>query len=234
MALRHEPANVGARHRSRTSRKEAAFRTHLAVYLCVGAFLFTLNLLTSPFDLWFYWPLFFWGWGLAFHALATYGVDAPARVPVVLRSLVPWLGDASRARPADSQPITAAAPFAAAAFAAVHERIERIKALTWEITDNDVHALARDLCAKAETVVASMARARADAAAVRRFDAQSLAPAVSLLERYVAAARGDQASAEWARRLAHDELPRLLTRPEAASSAAEPSAPRDGPVLPRS
>jgi hypothetical protein len=32
--------------------------------------LFALNMITSPDTLWFYWPLFGWGIGLALHAFA--------------------------------------------------------------------------------------------------------------------------------------------------------------------
>ncbi len=60
------------------SKGEAAYRSHLMVYLVTGCFLLTLNLLTSPGDLWFYWPLFFWGWALVFQAVATFGAQAPA------------------------------------------------------------------------------------------------------------------------------------------------------------
>lgn len=234
MALRHEPLNVGTRQRSRISRTEPAFRTHLAVYLGVGLFLFTLNLLTSPFDLWFYWPLFFWGWGLAFHAFATYGSATPARVPEVLRSLAPWLGDASPARHADVQPDTAA-PFAAEAFAAVHERIERIKAISCGIAADDVRGQVEAFTAEAERIIAAMARQRAGAASVRRFDAEMLAPVASLLEQYADAARHGVPSAdEAARRLAERDLPIVLRRLDDFSVAADPPPSSPTTARPRS
>lgn len=234
MALRHEPLNVGTRQRSRTSGKEAAFRTHLSVYLGVGLFLFTLNLLTSPFDLWFYWPLFFWGWGLVFHAFATYGADAPSRVPQVLRSLAPWLGDTSPARKPDTQP-DMGAPFAAEAFAAVHERIERIKAISWGIVDDDVRGQVEAFTAEAERIVAAMARERADAASVRRFDAETLAPVASLLGQYADAARhGVPVADETARRLAERDLPLVLGRLDDFPLAAEPPPASATPARPRS
>ena len=40
-------------------RGEAAFRKHLSVYLVFAVFFFALNLLTSPGECWFYWPVFF-------------------------------------------------------------------------------------------------------------------------------------------------------------------------------
>lgn len=47
---------------------------HLAVYLLVNSFLMALNLLTSPGDLWFLYPLLGWGIGLASHTFAVFGV----------------------------------------------------------------------------------------------------------------------------------------------------------------
>ena len=48
------------------------FYQHLLVYLLVNAFLFVLNMLTSPGDLWFYWPLLFWGIGIVAHAVSVF------------------------------------------------------------------------------------------------------------------------------------------------------------------
>ena len=46
---------------------------HLTTFIVVNAFLVTLNLLTSPDSLWFYWVLLGWGIGLVAHALQVYG-----------------------------------------------------------------------------------------------------------------------------------------------------------------
>ena len=44
------------------------FYIHLGVYVIVNAALFTINMITSPGTLWFYWPLLGWGIGVAIHA----------------------------------------------------------------------------------------------------------------------------------------------------------------------
>jgi len=44
-----------------------AFYSHLMVYIVVNAGLFAIDYITSPDQLWFYWPLFGWGIGLAMH-----------------------------------------------------------------------------------------------------------------------------------------------------------------------
>ena len=49
------------------------FYTHLTVYVLVNLGLLTLNLLTSPNALWFYWPLLGWGIGVAAHAASVFG-----------------------------------------------------------------------------------------------------------------------------------------------------------------
>ena len=47
-------------------------QSHLSTYLLVNAGLITLNLLTSPRYLWFFFPLIFWGFGLVSHAARTF------------------------------------------------------------------------------------------------------------------------------------------------------------------
>jgi len=49
------------------------FYTHLVVYVLVNLLLFLINITTSPGVLWFYWPLFGWGIGLAMHAVRVFG-----------------------------------------------------------------------------------------------------------------------------------------------------------------
>ena len=49
------------------------FYRHLTSYLFINAVLLVINLIASPETLWFYWPLIFWGIGLASHALSVFG-----------------------------------------------------------------------------------------------------------------------------------------------------------------
>jgi hypothetical protein len=48
------------------------FYIHLTVYVLVNLLLATINLLTSPGSLWFYWPLMGWGIGFVLHALIVF------------------------------------------------------------------------------------------------------------------------------------------------------------------
>jgi Na+/melibiose symporter-like transporter len=49
------------------------FYIHLGVYLVVNLFLFLLNIITSPDQLWFYWVLLGWGIGIVAHAFFVFG-----------------------------------------------------------------------------------------------------------------------------------------------------------------
>ena len=51
------------------------FYIHLGVYVVVNTFLFLRDILTSPDNLWFYWPLLGWGIALAIHAFRVFGPD---------------------------------------------------------------------------------------------------------------------------------------------------------------
>lgn len=217
MALQHErveAAQPAASSQAKRGKGETAFRGHLTVYLCVGLFLFTLNILTSPSELWFYWPLFFWGWALVFQAVAAYGAEAPRRVLADLRAIVPWLPKTlpSPTPPAPRRP-PGAAPFAAAAFASAHERIERLKESAWQIPEGPARDRALRICAGADRVVATMAADRTDAETVGWFDAQLLEPTESILRRYARLrSRGVTGADDTLRRVEEHNLPLLESR----------------------
>lgn len=226
MALRqsHAEEQAGIEGEVGMSKGEAAFRGHLMVYLVTGCFLLTLNLLTSPGDLWFYWPLFFWGWALIFQAVATFGAQAPARTLEALRAIVPGLQSATTSSaPASVSPSTDpaarritkanAAPFAATAFAAVHERIEDLRDISHQIPEGPVREQADRICAAADRIVAVMAADRASEELVSWFDTQLLTPTTSLLGSYVRLAGRRVAGAEETlRRVEEQNLPLLESR----------------------
>lgn len=67
--------------RKATRRADAklAFRAHLIAYVVINGGLLAINLLTSPNQLWFYWPMIGWGIGLVAHGFTTYSRVADAR-----------------------------------------------------------------------------------------------------------------------------------------------------------
>ena len=68
-----DEANRYERARKRV-REIRGFYSHLAIYLIVNAGLLAINLLTSPFSLWFYWPMLGWGIGVAVHGVSVFGL----------------------------------------------------------------------------------------------------------------------------------------------------------------
>lgn len=50
------------------------FYSHAAIFVAVNLLLLAVNLVSSPDELWFYWPLLGWGIGLAVHALRVFGL----------------------------------------------------------------------------------------------------------------------------------------------------------------
>jgi hypothetical protein len=48
------------------------FYGNLIAYIVVNIGLLVVNLLTSPNNLWFYWPLLWWGIGVVFHGLKVF------------------------------------------------------------------------------------------------------------------------------------------------------------------
>ena len=70
--------NFNEREQYESARKRAKeikeFYSHLLSYVVVNLFLMALNLLTSPDHLWFFWPMFGWGIGIAVHAMKTFNL----------------------------------------------------------------------------------------------------------------------------------------------------------------
>ena len=48
------------------------FKSHLTVYLVVNTILISVNLINSPDNLWFIWPLMGWGIAIFWHAMGVF------------------------------------------------------------------------------------------------------------------------------------------------------------------
>lgn len=48
-----------------------AFYIHLMVYVLVNILLFTINIISEPDNLWFFYPLAGWGIGVTVHGIST-------------------------------------------------------------------------------------------------------------------------------------------------------------------
>ena len=58
--------------------KKKGFYSHLSVFIAVGIFFFVLNMVTDPFDTWFFFPLLPWSVGLSIHYLSVFGFPGGA------------------------------------------------------------------------------------------------------------------------------------------------------------
>ncbi len=68
-----DEADLELRRRAeRRADAKLGLRAHLIVYVVVNIGLAAINLMTSPDQLWFYWPLLGWGLGLLAHGIAVY------------------------------------------------------------------------------------------------------------------------------------------------------------------
>jgi hypothetical protein len=58
----------------RRVRQIKGFYIHASIYVLINCLLAIINWGTSRGEVWFYWPLFGWGIGLAAHAIAVFGL----------------------------------------------------------------------------------------------------------------------------------------------------------------
>jgi hypothetical protein len=63
------------------------FYAHATIFVIVNAGLATLNLITSPGHIWFLWPLFGWGIGLAAHGWAVFEAHRGDRDLAIAREI---------------------------------------------------------------------------------------------------------------------------------------------------
>jgi hypothetical protein len=214
MARRHEPSsavNATEGQPMASSRKDAAFRTHLMVFLVISLFLLTINLLTGPDELWFYWPVFFWGWAVVIQAAATYGTGTPARVLEVLRSIVPGAAATDHSPPKARDATDG--DVETIAIESVEQRVQRLWRIARQIPEAAVREQAFRICAAADRIAEVMAADRTDARTVAWFEERLLAPTESLLTEYLRlAGRGIAGADATLRRIEERNLPQIESR----------------------
>jgi hypothetical protein len=64
--------NEGYRKARQRVRKIREFYHHLLAFLLVNGFLFAVNMLTDPGELWFQWALLGWGIAVVMHGLSVF------------------------------------------------------------------------------------------------------------------------------------------------------------------
>jgi len=96
----------------RQARKEREFYGHVASYLICNTFFAILNLLTSPGEIWFVYPMMGWGVGLAAHAVSVFGFPGRRRdwEDQRVRELMGAEGSAERLRTLLNEPVALRTP----------------------------------------------------------------------------------------------------------------------------
>jgi hypothetical protein len=64
----------------RRVKQKKGFYAHLSAFIAVGVFFLTMNLVTDPWDLWFFYPMMPWGMGLMIHYFGVFGLPGKERV----------------------------------------------------------------------------------------------------------------------------------------------------------
>ena len=73
---------------ARRADAEIGLRRHATNFVLVNGLLLAINLITNAHSLWVKWPVFFWGVGLAIHAVSVYRiVHEESREAVIARKL---------------------------------------------------------------------------------------------------------------------------------------------------
>jgi len=202
------------RRQASAAKRETAFRAHLVTFLASGFFLLTLNLLTDPTSLWFYWPLFFWAWAIIIHAFAIYGVGAPWRVLAIIRSLVPrfrstsaFPDSAGRDAPLWSSPHV---------LDLVEERVQRLWRIARQFPEGPTRNQAFRISAAADRVAEVMAVDHTDPGTVRWFNDRLLAPTETMMSQYLQLSSRDVPGAHSTlRRVENESLPAIEARLDA-------------------
>lgn len=221
-------AKAAERRRSGVANGEAELRTHLTTYLGFALFFFALDVATGLDDWWFFWPVFFWGLALVFHAVSVYGAAAPARLLRLLRTMIPGGAAESRAdgggrgsRPSADEPVDVAAGRAAGTAAAVDDaeaRVARLWRVARRLPAESVREQAFRVCAAADQVAEVLAqdKDRIEPETVGWFVDRLLAPTEALLERYARlASRGVDTAEPTLAKVARVDLPLIESRLDA-------------------
>lgn len=200
----------------RTREGEAAFRTHLTLFLLAALSFLVLTLLGFYGVRGLLWPLFLWSWAVLFHAVSVFGRDASARVATLLREVMPG---GAPARPASDPRRPDAAPGQPGPTAAARRpdeaeaRVARLWRLARQIPSESARAQAFRVCVAADRVAEALAQDNADPQLVGWFIERHLAPTEALLDRYARVARRGVDGAESAlKRVEDHDLPLLETR----------------------
>jgi hypothetical protein len=206
------PQTRNAREHEEAQRRRELqdFFQHLIVFIVVNLVLFTIDLISSPGDFWFYWVTLFWGIGIAIQAFGVLALD---------RRLADRVMDGSRRSVAREPKRPVSRPHATSNGAELREITERAEALidrmrasARRIPDTEARREALSACAASDQVLAAIVDHPDEITIARDFLHRFLEPASTVIGDYTRLATRNVPSArETLRQVETHDLP-LLTR----------------------
>lgn len=199
------------------------FIQHLMAYLIVNGSLMVLNLVTGPSDPWFLWVAFFWGIGLAFHAVDVFMGDGNQLAQKIVDKIDRKTRPAAVADAPQPQRVTIAAPERAPSLTEIQSIISRGQAVVDEMR-RDARQLpqgqprrdAMTMIGKADDILLAIEEQPDEVLLARDFLNGLLIPVGKLVRDYSRLALRDVPSAQpTLREVEESDFPALITRLDA-------------------
>lgn len=212
--MEHEQLSVEVEDAEQRARAEARrlreFMTHLGSFVAVGLFFLTINLLTNPHSLWFFWPMLPWGIGLAIHGWKVFWNDRLFGDSWEERRVQRTLGRPQAALP---PPAPAATPEIGEILRQGTALVDAMRGNARQIPKPAVRQQALALCASADRVISAIGENPDEAALARDFLDRYLAPANKIVDDYARLASRNVASAQpTLTQVEEHDLPQLTSK----------------------
>ncbi|MCO5226817.1 MAG: 2TM domain-containing protein [Thermomicrobiales bacterium] len=198
------------------------FIQHLTAYIIVIGSLMVLNIATGPGDLWFLWVAFFWGIGLAFHAVDTFMGDSSRLAKTIVDRIEGPSSDVADAKPTPHRPTITAperAPSQTEISAIIRDGqavVDRMRHDVRTLPQNRARRDAMLMVSKADEILLAIEEQPDEVLLARDFLNGLLKPIGKLLTDYSRLAVRDVPSAQpTLREVEEKDFPALITRLDA-------------------
>jgi len=181
MTESRDNAEKNARKRAKEIR---SFMGHLGSYLSVILFLLIINLLTSPRDLWFYWPALGWGVAIAIHGISTFGPGSFFDDAWEERHVEKTLARKQAEPAAPGRTSTDAGDEMRLVTDQASGLVDTMRASARRIPDPDVRRQALDACAASDQALAAIMEHPEELPLARDFVNRFLEPASTVMSDY--------------------------------------------------
>lgn len=198
------------------------FIQHLTAYIIVIGSLMVLNIATGPGDLWFLWVAFFWGIGLAFHAVDTFMGDSSRLAKTIVDRIEGPSSDAASPQTTPNRPTITAperAPSLTEISAIIRDGqavVDRMRQDVRTLPQNRARRDAMLMVSKADEILLAIEEQPSEVLLARDFLNGLLKPIGKLLTDYSRLAIRDVPSAQpTLREVEEKDFPALITRLDA-------------------